>query len=100
MVRRDPTAEVSLAAMRERSRFGMAMAAMMRMMATTINSSMREKPFWFFMLLLLVSSVCRRRTANQCMGTGGGGPLAIGRDFEQLAGRFVQYNNLQFNLMG
>src|SRR5437763_528309 len=31
--------------MRDRSRFGMAMAAIIRMMATTISSSISEKPF-------------------------------------------------------
>src|SRR5580658_6590804 len=41
----EPTAEASLAAIRDRRRFGIAIAAMIRMMATTINNSMREKPF-------------------------------------------------------
>src|SRR5690349_8627475 len=44
MVRTDATADDSLAAILARSRFGIAMAAMMRIMATTISSSMREKP--------------------------------------------------------
>src|SRR5882757_2428468 len=47
MVRTDATAEASLAAILARSRLGMAMAAMMRIMATTINSSIREKPLSF-----------------------------------------------------
>jgi hypothetical protein len=47
-VRSEPTAEASLAAMRERNRFGMAMAAMIKMMATTIKSSISENPFWRF----------------------------------------------------
>jgi hypothetical protein len=34
-----------LAEIRARSRFGMAMAAMIRMIATTISSSINEKPF-------------------------------------------------------
>jgi hypothetical protein len=34
-----------LAVMRDRIRFGMAIAAMIRMMATTISNSMSEKPF-------------------------------------------------------
>src|ERR1700693_1269689 len=38
-------AEVSLADILERSKLGMAIAAMIRMIATTISSSMREKPF-------------------------------------------------------
>src|SRR5258707_222599 len=43
-VRNEATAEVSFAAMRERRRLGIAIAATTRMMATTISSSMREKP--------------------------------------------------------
>ena len=43
MVRSEPTADASLAAMRERSKFGMAIAAMIRMIATTICNSMSEK---------------------------------------------------------
>src|SRR5258708_6620031 len=54
MVRIEPTAEASLAAIRERSRFGMAMAAMIRMIATTISNSISEKPFWFFFTWLLL----------------------------------------------
>src|SRR5690348_13556218 len=45
MVRIELTAEDSFAAMRARSKLGMAMAAMINMMATTIKSSIREKPF-------------------------------------------------------
>jgi preprotein translocase subunit SecF len=37
-------AAASLAAMRARSKFGIAMAAMIRMIATTISSSISEKP--------------------------------------------------------
>src|SRR5882762_3379129 len=54
MVRREPTAEASFAAIRDRRRFGMAMAAMIRMIATTISNSIREKPFCFFMMLDLL----------------------------------------------
>src|SRR6266849_1513447 len=54
MVRREPTAEDSFAAIRDRRRFGMAMAAMIRMIATTISNSIREKPFCFFMMLDLL----------------------------------------------
>src|SRR5207244_11347132 len=50
IVRTEPAAEDSLAAIFERSKFGMAMAALIRMIATTIKSSIREKPFSFFML--------------------------------------------------
>src|SRR5579859_113988 len=45
MVRIDATADDSLAAMRARSKFGIAIAAMIRMIATTISSSISEKPF-------------------------------------------------------
>src|SRR5919206_4670625 len=44
MVRRLDWAEPSLAARREARRLGMAIAAMMPMIATTISSSMSEKP--------------------------------------------------------
>jgi hypothetical protein len=47
-VRREPTAEASLAAIFDRNRLGIAMAAIIRMIATTINSSMSEKPFCLF----------------------------------------------------
>src|SRR6266852_9761038 len=47
-VRIEPTADASFAAIRERSRFGIAMAAMIRMIATTISNSINEKPFCFF----------------------------------------------------
>jgi hypothetical protein len=47
MVRIDATADDSFAAIRARNRFGIAMAAMIRMIATTISNSMSEKPFWF-----------------------------------------------------
>src|SRR3984957_21144155 len=36
--------------MRARSKFGIAMAAMIKMIATTISNSMSEKPFWFFFI--------------------------------------------------
>src|SRR5436305_10488795 len=45
MVRIEATADDSFAAMRARSRFGIAIAAMIRMIATTISSSISEKPF-------------------------------------------------------
>src|SRR4029077_9828274 len=40
-------ADASLAAIRARSRFGMAIDAMIRMIATTINNSISENPFCF-----------------------------------------------------
>jgi hypothetical protein len=51
IVRIEPTAEASLAAIRDRRRLGIAMAAMIRMIATTISNSISEKPFCFFILL-------------------------------------------------
>src|SRR5205085_8748315 len=48
MLRMDEIADASLAARREARRLGMAMAAMMPMIATTISSSTREKPPWVF----------------------------------------------------
>src|SRR5690348_1905857 len=36
--------------MRERSRLGIAMAAMIKMIATTISNSISEKPFCFFLI--------------------------------------------------
>src|ERR1700693_2577173 len=47
MVRSELTADDSLAAMRARSRFGMAIAAIIRIIATTISNSISEKPFCF-----------------------------------------------------
>src|SRR5579871_4003077 len=49
-VRIEPTADASLAAMRERSKFGIAMAAMIKMIATTISNSINEKPFCFLFI--------------------------------------------------
>src|SRR6185437_3254171 len=43
--RTDAAAEDSLAAILARSRFGMAIAAMIKMIATTISNSINEKPF-------------------------------------------------------
>src|SRR5207248_6830922 len=52
MVRSDPTADASLAAIFDLIRFGMAIAAMIRMIATTIRSSISEKPLCFFISIL------------------------------------------------
>ncbi len=46
-VRIELTAEDSFAAMRARKRLGMAIAAMIKMIATTISSSINEKPRCF-----------------------------------------------------
>src|SRR5215471_20305866 len=47
MLRIEPTAEDSLAAILARIKFGIAIAAMIRMIATTISNSINEKPFCF-----------------------------------------------------
>jgi hypothetical protein len=47
MVRIELTEDDSLAAIRARSKFGIAIAAMIRMIATTISNSINEKPFCF-----------------------------------------------------
>jgi hypothetical protein len=47
IVRMDEIAEASFALIRERIRFGMAIAAMITIMATTISSSISENPFCF-----------------------------------------------------
>ena len=44
-VRQEATAEASLAAIFERSKFGIAIAAMIKIIATTINNSMTRNPF-------------------------------------------------------
>jgi hypothetical protein len=44
-VRIEPTAEASFAAIFERSKFGIAIAAIIKMIATTISNSINEKPF-------------------------------------------------------
>src|SRR5213080_4116050 len=54
MVRSEATAEDSFAAILARSKFGMAMAAMIRMIATTISNSIREKPRCFSLIELLI----------------------------------------------
>ena len=41
----EPTAEAWLAAMRDWSKFGIAIAAIIKMIATTISNSISEKPF-------------------------------------------------------
>jgi hypothetical protein len=51
MVRSELTADASLAAIRARSKFGIAIAAIIKMIATTIKSSMSEKPFCLLRIL-------------------------------------------------
>src|SRR6516165_4611546 len=52
MVLSDPTADAWLAAMRERRRLGIAMAAIIRIIATTISNSISEKPRESFLIFL------------------------------------------------
>ena len=49
-VRSDPTADAWFAAILDLKRFGIAIAAMIRMIATTISSSINEKPFEFLLM--------------------------------------------------
>src|SRR5439155_3962595 len=58
IVRNDCWAEPSLAARREARRLGIAIAAIMPMIATTMSSSISEKPFWF---LFIISFFCSFR---------------------------------------
>src|SRR6202041_37108 len=51
IVRTEPTADASLAAMRARSKFGIAIAAMIKIIATTMSNSISEKPFWFLFIV-------------------------------------------------
>src|SRR5882724_3462901 len=51
MVRSEDCAEPSFAARREARRLGIAMAAIMPMIATTMSSSISEKPFWFLFII-------------------------------------------------
>src|ERR1700683_5570038 len=55
MVRSEAAAEESLAAIRARIRLGIAIAAMIRMIATTISSSISEKHFCCFRISIFPS---------------------------------------------
>src|ERR1700687_4691857 len=79
MARRDPTAEASLAATRALRRFGIAMAATMMMIPTTMSSSRIEKPACFLMPLLCACQTSRREYSY--------GKVATGRGVSQPAGR-------------
>src|SRR5205807_7662250 len=57
MVRTVAAEDDSLAAMRARSKFGIAIAAMIRMIATTISNSINEKPFCFRISFSLFSDL-------------------------------------------
>src|ERR1051325_4567590 len=64
------TAEPSLAARLEERRLGMAMAAMMPMIATTIKSSMSEKPCscLFCIVMMLLYFLQQRGPKSNCWG--------------------------------
>src|ERR1700686_2226043 len=55
-VRSEATADASLAAIFERSRFGIAIAAMIKIIATTISNSINEKPFCLFFMNSLLET--------------------------------------------
>jgi hypothetical protein len=46
------TAELSFAAIRDRRKFGIAIAAMIRIMATTTSNSIKLKPFRFRLMIV------------------------------------------------
>src|SRR3954469_6763552 len=64
MVRRPEIADASLAARREARGLGIAMAAIMPMIATTISSSMSEKPFWPLFFCISVTVLLRRKFSS------------------------------------
>src|SRR5262245_16808802 len=55
----EAVAEPSLAERRALSRFGMAIAAMIKIIATTINSSINENPLLFLLVFFFMISPCR-----------------------------------------
>src|SRR5579871_4126705 len=57
MLRTEPTADDSLAETRARVKVGIAIAAMIRMIATTISSSISENPFCDFIGLIPLPSI-------------------------------------------
>jgi hypothetical protein len=65
IVRSAATAAASLAAILERSKFGIAIAAMIKMMATTINNSINEKPFCCFFIFPPKILVSRKISEGQ-----------------------------------
>src|SRR5437899_10688147 len=64
MVRNEPTAEAWLAAIRAFNKLGMAMAAMIRMIATTISNSISEKPFCLRIAFFLLQQNQNRESNN------------------------------------
>src|SRR5687767_15923411 len=65
IARIDPMADDSLPDMRARRSPGMAMAAMMPMIATTISSSMSEKPFWPLFLCISLMVLLQRSCLSE-----------------------------------
>jgi len=59
-VRSEPTAEAFVRAILDLIRFGIAIAAMIRMIATTISNSIRENPFAASSCYLLKDSIVTR----------------------------------------
>src|SRR6185503_3242226 len=57
MVRKLPIAEPSLAARREASKLGIAIAAIIPIIATTMRSSINEKPSWRLVIMLIWCSL-------------------------------------------
>src|SRR5882762_4505052 len=64
-VRIDATAEASFALIRERNRFGIATAAMIRMIATTISNSINENPPSLRLILRRLLSISRTNTCTR-----------------------------------
>src|SRR3954467_10181161 len=67
----EATADDSLAEMRERRKFGIAMAAMIRMMATTMNNSMSENPPCVRFMFSLMSAYAKTAYRGMCKTAGG-----------------------------
>src|ERR1044072_2294761 len=85
MTRMLEMADASLAARRRERRLGMAMAAMMPMIATTISSSISEKPFWPFFVCICFTVLLRRKLFRVKKISRAVGPRlrlrAVARDF-------------------
>src|SRR6266849_3042942 len=71
MVRMEAIAEASFAVMRARTRFGTAIAAMIKMIATTISNSISEKPLC---LCRRISSKLPQSRQNERSVDGGTAP--------------------------
>src|ERR1700674_2543295 len=67
ITRREATAEASLARRRDLRKLGTAMAAMIRITATTRSNSIKENPLWL-----------RMNTPQACASVGGRGPGRVG----------------------